>query len=63
MKAKVRKNRNGKWEAVISYPSFGFEKVSIYETKAEALAKVEFEKQESQRKLSEIPTISEYFKI
>jgi hypothetical protein len=61
--ATVRNTKNGKFQAVITNSSFGFEKVFTFATEAEALAKIEAEKQESQNKLSKIPTISDYFKV
>jgi hypothetical protein len=63
MNAKVKATKDGKFQAVISNASFGFQKVFTFDTKTEAEAKVKAEKQNSQNRLSKVPTISEYFNI
>jgi len=62
MKYEIRKTEAGKWQAVSINLNLGWEKIYTYDTEAEALARVEIEKQESSDKLSSVATISEYFR-
>jgi hypothetical protein len=44
MQYQVKQNKAGKWEAIISNPSFNYSKIFTYETKGGAELRIEIEK-------------------
>ena len=61
MRYQVRETKAGKFQAVLINPSFGYERISIFDTKADAVEFLNSKKMESDSALSHIPTVSEYF--
>ena len=62
MKYQTRQTETGKWQAVISNPSFNLEKVYTYDTKEEADLRLQIEMQEAEDYLSTVTKLSDYFK-
>lgn len=62
MRYRTEKTPAGKWQAVITNPTFNLQKIFTYETEAEALERVELERVKSEAHLSGIVSVSDYFK-
>ena len=62
MKYQTRQTETGKWQAVISNPSFNLEKVYTYDTKEGADLRLQIEMQEAEDYLSTVTKLSDYFK-
>jgi len=62
MKYQTRQTETGKWQAVISNPSFNLEKVYTYATKEGADLRLEIEIQEAEDYLSTVTKLSDFFK-
>ena len=62
MKYQTRQTEAGKWQAVISNPSFNLEKVYTYDTKEGADLRLQIEMQEAEDYLSTVTKLSDYFK-
>jgi hypothetical protein len=61
MKYQTRQTEAGKWQAVISNPSFNLEKVYTYATKEGADLRLQIEMQEAEDYLSTVTKLSDYF--
>ena len=62
MKYQTRQTETGKWQAVISNPSFNLEKVYTYDTKEGADLRLKIEIQEAEDYLSTVTKLSDFFK-
>ena len=61
MQYKVKQNKEGNWEAIISNPSFNYSKVFTYETKEGAELRIEIEKEEASQYMATVTNLSDYF--
>jgi hypothetical protein len=61
MQYKVKQNKEGNWEAIISNPSFNYSKVFTYKTKEGAEFRIEIEKEETSQYMATVPKLSDYF--
>ena len=61
MKYQTRQTETGKWQAVISNPSFNLEKVYTYDTKEGADLRLKIEIQEAEDYLSTVTKLSDFF--
>jgi uncharacterized protein (UPF0332 family) len=62
MQYQVKQNKAGKWEAIISNPSFNYSKIFTYETKGGAELRIEIEKEEARQALADVESIWDYLK-
>ena len=63
MQYKVKQNKEGNWEAIISNPSFNYSKVFTYQTKEGAELRIEIEKEEASQAMANVASIWDFFKI
>lgn len=63
MKYEIKKTEAGKFQAILRNPSFGYESVYTFDTLGDAETFIEGNKQANELRLSEVKTISEYFKV
>ena len=61
MQYKIKQNKEGNWEAIISNPSFNYSKVFTYETKEGAELRIEIEKEEASQYMATVTNLSDYF--
>jgi hypothetical protein len=62
MKYLIKQTKNGKWQAIIINPNFGWSRVYNYDTERGAELRIEIEKQTVSDFMATVPSISDYFK-
>jgi hypothetical protein len=62
MKYLIKQTKNGKWQAIIINPNFGWSRVYNYDTERGAELRIEIEKQTVSDYMITVPSISDYFK-
>jgi len=62
MKYQIKQGKNGKWQAIITNPNFGWSRVYHYDTERDAELRIEIEKQTVSDYMETVTSISDYFK-
>ena len=62
MKYQIKQTENGKWQAIVTNPNFGWSRVYNYDTERGAELRIEIEKQTVSDFMATVPSISDYFK-
>lgn len=63
MKYRIEKTESEKYKVAILNQSFGFEKVFTFDTKEDAQQFIELAQGKSRERLSQVPTIKDYFQV
>ena len=61
MRYRIEETKEGKFNAILTNPSFGLNTIYTFDTLGDAETFIEGNKQANELRLSEVKTISEYF--